>query len=111
MTGSAYERNFVNCVEMSAKAARQGKRTYLLTACFLENLADLLKQLLEIKYKPEDTSEWIVDVKKYGSDDIHCKKCGAIVEKFEENNHFWAHCYHCGRKMTKIRGRSMIWDD
>lgn len=59
----------------------------------------------------KDTSEWIVDEKKYGEDNLHCKKCGAIVEKDEEARHFWAHCYNCGRKMTKMRGKDMLWDE
>ena len=37
----------------------------------------------------------------YNDGDWHCSNCGAIVEKYEQINHNWYYCYHCGAKMSK----------
>ena len=38
-------------------------------------------------------------VDKYQDGDWYCSDCGAVVEKDEQLNHYWAHCYHCGAQM------------
>lgn len=40
-------------------------------------------------------------IDKYNDGDWHCSKCGAIVEKDEQNRHNWYRCYHCGAKMDE----------
>lgn len=38
-------------------------------------------------------------IDKYGDGDWHCTRCGAIVEKHEQDYRNWYFCYHCGARM------------
>ena len=40
----------------------------------------------------------------YHDGDWHCSKCGAIVEKDEQDRHNWFYCYHCGSPMDLTKG-------
>ena len=41
-------------------------------------------------------------IDKYGDGDWHCTRCGAIVEKHEQDYRNWYFCYHCGAKMDGV---------
>ena len=41
----------------------------------------------------------------YNDGDWHCSECGAIVEKDEQDRHYWQRCYHCGARMVDDYGR------
>lgn len=36
---------------------------------------------------------------KYNDGNWHCSRCGAIIEKNEQDLHNWYWCYHCGARM------------
>ena len=49
--------------------------------------------------KKKESAQW---ADRYHDGDLYCNKCGAIVEKDEQGRHFYAYCYHCGRRMTNV---------
>lgn len=44
-------------------------------------------------------SKWVLDQHRFGDWNVHCEKCGAILEDGEVKSHNWYYCYHCGSAM------------
>ena len=49
----------------------------------------------------KNKSRWVIDSKRFGDNDVHCEKCGAIVDEdsWLWNNYYF--CYHCGANMRE----------
>ena len=60
----------------------------------LRELAQMIRGLEEAL---RGKAEW---KDRFNDGDWHCSNCGAIIEKDEQNRHYWVYCYHCGRRMT-----------
>ena len=72
-----------------------------------KTIRDAINQIIKpVKSK----SKWIVNTKKYGTNDYHCILCGAIVEKDEAGRHYWQYCYHCGAFMELMDGTDRDYD-
>lgn len=60
-------------------------------------LRELSKMIRTLEDALRGEAEW---QDKFNDGDWHCSNCGAIIEKDEQNRHYWVYCYHCGRRMT-----------
>ena len=68
-----------------------------------DELAPMIARLFEMMPTVNSIKhgKWI---DKYGDGDWHCTRCGAIVEKHEQDYRNWYFCYHCGAKMNIVDG-------
>ena len=57
---------------------------------------EVIGRTKELGWGPVEHGQWI---DKYGDGDWHCTRCGAIVEKHEQDYRNWYFCYHCGARM------------
>ena len=62
--------------------------------------ADIREMLDELEDLPPAQPEHGRWIDEYGDGDWHCSRCGAIVEKHEQDWRNWYFCYHCGASMS-----------
>lgn len=79
-------------------AAEQLEDADKCNARLVKKCKEMEKQIAELEAQLPGVSEW---KNQYGDGNWHCSKCGAIVEKDEQERHYWQWCYHCGSKMRK----------
>lgn len=72
-----------------------------------DELSIALSRYCDTWFEKHDHAQW-EDTYKDG--DWHCSKCGAIVEKDEQNRHNWYFCYHCGSPMKRAEGEPYATD-
>lgn len=47
-----------------------------------------------------DKTRWVRDESRFGDNEIHCEKCGSIIDYDYWLKHIFWYCYHCGAKVT-----------
>jgi len=69
--------------------------------CTITGEFHYLSEKCNVKFEPVRLGRW---EDTYNDGNWHCSECGAIVEKDEQDRHFWRRCYHCGAVMVSLMG-------